>query len=79
MRDASFYLITVSNCINRFVHALKNKHYRDALSEIRKRFRRITYALVNVTTSQKNTIRIADGTVDTATNNIKLEHFMQNG
>ena len=73
MRDASFYLITVNNCMNPFIHALKNKHCRDALSELRKRFRRIIYALVNVTT-----IRIADGFADTETNN-KLEHFIQNG
>ena len=79
MRDASFYLITVNNCMNPFLHALKNKHYRDALSELRKCFRGIIYALVNFTTSQKNAIRIADGHVDAETRNNKLEHFIQNG
>ena len=52
MRDASFYLITLNNCMNPFVHALKNKHYRDALSKIRKRFRRIIYTRSEYTRSE---------------------------
>ena len=37
MRDIGFYLITVNSCMNPFVYAFKNKHYRYAVRELWKR------------------------------------------
>ena len=34
MRDLAFYLITVNSCMNPFVYAFKNKHYKYALREL---------------------------------------------
>ena len=34
MRDIAFYLITVNSCMNPFVYAFKNKHYKYALREL---------------------------------------------
>ena len=37
MRDIAFYLVTVNSCMNPFVYAFKNKHYRYAVRELWKR------------------------------------------
>ena len=34
MRDIAFYLITVNSCMNPFVYAFKNKHYKYAFREL---------------------------------------------
>ena len=39
MRDTTFYLLTVNSCMNPFVYALKNKHYRHALTQLWKNSR----------------------------------------
>ena len=39
MRDTTFYLLTVNSCMNPFVYALKNKHYRHALTQVWKNSR----------------------------------------
>ena len=39
MRDIAFYLITVNSCMNPFVYAFKNKHYKYALRELWRRSR----------------------------------------
>ena len=39
MRDIAFYLITVNSCMNPFVYAFKNKHYKYALRKIWRRTR----------------------------------------
>ena len=65
MRDISFYLVSVNSCINPFVHAFKNKHYKDALLELWKRLRRETSVTASVISSQKNTISTIDSYIDT--------------
>ena len=34
MRDTTFYLLTRNSCMNPFVYALRNKHYRQAFIEL---------------------------------------------
>ena len=48
MRDTSFYLLTVNSCMNPFVYAFKNKHYRHAVVELCKRSRRKMSTLVSI-------------------------------
>ena len=39
MRDTTFYLLTMNSCMNPFLYALKNKHYRRAITELWKKGR----------------------------------------
>ena len=64
MRDISFYLVSVNSCINPFVHAFKNKHYKDAFLELWKRLRRETSVSASSLSSQRNTISTIDSYID---------------
>ena len=51
MRDVSFYFLTVNSCMNPFVYAFRNKHYRHALMALCTRSRE-TCAETGVRTTQ---------------------------
>ena len=67
MRDVSFYLLTVNSCMNPFVYAFQNKHYRHAIMAVWTRSRKKIYAQTSLTTSRKNTTRTRYG--EQTTNN----------
>ena len=64
MRDTSFYLLTVNSCMNPFVYAFKNKHYRHAVVELCKRSRRKMSTLVSITSFQRNTTSSVSDNID---------------
>ena len=64
MRDVSFYILTVNSCMNPFVYAFKNKHYRHAFLELWTRSRKKIYTLTSFITSRKDTISPPDENVD---------------
>ena len=68
MKDINVYLLTVNSCMNPYVHALKNKHYRLALLELWTRIRKNLSMLWRFTTSRNNSISPADENVDMENN-----------
>ena len=64
MRDTSFYLLTINSCMNPFVYAFKNKHYRHAVVELCKRSRRKMSTLVSITSFQRNTTSSVSDNID---------------
>ena len=68
MKDINVYLLTVNSCMNPYVHALKNKHYRLALVELWTRIRKNLSTLWRFTTSRNNSISPAGENVDMENN-----------
>ena len=66
MRDTSFYLLTVNSCMNPFVYAFKNKHYRHTVVELCKRSRRKVSTLVSITSFQRSTASSVGDNIDTS-------------
>ena len=64
MRDTSFYLLTVNSCMNPFVYAFKNKHYRHAVVELCKRSRRKMSTLVSIRSFQRSTTSSVGDNID---------------
>ena len=54
MRDTTFYLLTVNSCMNPFVYALKNKHYRHALTQLWKNSRESMSSLTRLLSLRGN-------------------------
>ena len=57
MRDVSFYLLTVNSCMNPFVYAFKNKHYRHAIMALWTHSKKNIYIQTSLRTSRQNTSR----------------------
>ena len=64
MKDINVYLLTVNSCMNPFVHAFKNKHYRLTLVELWTCIRKKLSTLWHFTTLKKNTISPAEENID---------------
>ena len=52
-RDIAFYLITINSCMNPFVYAFKNKHYKQATYEIWTRSRIKLSSQTSIASSRK--------------------------
>ena len=65
MRDVTFYLLTVNSCMNPFVYAFKNKHYRHAIMALLwTHSRKKISTQTSLTTSRKNTSRYGEPTTN---------------